>query len=212
MTDSVDEKVKIKLPQIEKVKVKFTGAEDQTYNFLLSPYLTIFQKSQIMQTYLECLFGDGEEGLSTRYIAAEHVLMSDVIEQLTNIDVESLDFKLVQSSGLWGEIVSRIPDYQAFRNELAEVLKIYQYQEKLNKSVGSVVDSLAVRIVEFMDKIQDLDVDKLQNISQEFTSKLDELNKVVPGIVSSNNEIVAIPEKPKRGRRKTVKDTKAKPN
>ena len=190
---SENEKLKIDLVPITEKVIKFYIGEE-TYKISLIPYVSISNKVEIIQNYIYCLYEDNlEENISTKYIASKYMLILEIVERLTNIDVESLSIDLVYNSGLWEKIVSEIYNYSEFERELNEVVKIKETEILLSNSVGKIVNDISIKVIDLLDKIKNIDVDTLKNISKEFTNNLDELNKKYPGLTETSKPKKEVP-------------------
>ena len=190
---SENEKLKIDLVPITEKVIKFYIGEE-TYKISLIPYVSISNKVEIIQNYINCLYEDNlEENISTKYIASKYMLILEIVERLTNIDVESLSIDLVYNSGLWEKIVSEIYNYSEFERELNEVVKIKETEILLSNSVGKIVNDISIKVIDLLDKIKNIDVDTLKNISKEFTNNLDELNKKYPGLIETSKPKKEVP-------------------
>jgi len=190
---SENEKLKIDLVPITEKVIKFYIGEE-TYKISLIPYVSISNKVEIIQNYINCLYEDNlEENISTKYIASKYMLILEIVERLTNIDVESLSIDLVYNSGLWEKIVSEIYNYSEFERELNEVVKIKETEILLSNSVGKIVNDISIKVIDLLDKIKNIDVDTLKNISKEFTNNLDELNKKYPGLTETSKPKKEVP-------------------
>ena len=184
--ESGNEKLKIDLAPIAEKVIRFDIGEE-TYKISLIPYISISNKVEIIQNYINCLYEDNvEENISTKYIASKYMLILEIVERLTNIDVESLSIDLVYNSGLWGKLVSEIYNYSEFEKELNEVVKIKETEILLSNSVGKIVNDISIKVIDLLDKIKNIDVDTLKNISKEFKNNLDELNKKYPGLTETS--------------------------
>ena len=190
---SENEKLKIDLTPIAEKVIRFDIGEE-TYKISLIPYISISNKVEIIQNYINCLYEDNlEENISTKYIASKYMLILEIVERLTNIDVESLSIDLVYNSGLWEKIVSEIYNYSEFERELNEVVKIKETEMLLSNSVGKIVNDISIKVIDLLDKIKNIDVDTLKNISKEFTNNLDELNKKYPGLTETSKPKKEVP-------------------
>jgi len=203
---SENEKLKIDLTPIAEKVIRFDIGEE-TYKISLIPYISISNKVEIIQNYINCLYEDNlEENISTKYIASKYMLILEIVERLTNIDVESLSIDLVYNSGLWEKLVSEIYNYSEFERELNEVVKIKETEMLLSNSVGKIVNDISIKVIDLLDKIKNIDVDTLKNISKEFTNNLDELNKKYPGLTETGNPRKETPsaEPVRKSRKKKV--------
>lgn len=180
----MSEKKVITFPAIENANFYFGGEK-----IIIIPFFTITDKVVLINEYVESLYGEDTSDLATRYLVAEYILALHIIDKQTNINIDDLNADNVFNSGLWEQVILRIHNYEDFRKNLNRVLELYQSQENLNKSIGSVLDKVSIKVMEVLDKISnsDLNVEGLQKVSTELVEKLEELNKTVPGITATKN-------------------------
>jgi len=210
--DSEEKKISIDFAKIQERVINFDTGET-IYKVKIVPYIPLTTKVDIIRNYLESLYSpEIKDDAAIRYMGTQYMLMLEIIERLTNISIDGLNVDLVYQSGLWDKIIAEIPDYPKFKKEIDLVVEFYEFQKTLEKSVGNIVDGLSVKILDILSKIEKMDIDKLKEISQEFTSRLDDLNKTIPGIAESKSDESSKPIAPiapvipivKRGRKKKV--------
>lgn len=181
----VEKKLNIILPDEDIEEFKF-----QNEKIAVIPYFTVGHIINYMREYISNLYDfDVDKDLPTRYILAEYALMMQILDDNTNVEIEKLDPDKIISSGLWDQIKLKLKGYDQFRNELNRVLELRQTQENLDKSVGMVLDTLSNRVMEFLDKLADMDVEGLKELSTEFTQQLNSLNEKLPGITDTNKPL-----------------------
>lgn len=167
-----DEKIKIENLIIKNVKFDFNDIE-----IIVAPYFTADERASYIKNYIENLYGDLTLDLSSRYIKAKYGLILQILDGKTNVDITS-GYDYIVNSGLWGEILSRIPCYEEFRKDLDKVLAIIESE----KSIGSAVDKFLSNATNVVNKISNLDAKKLKEVADQFSSEINKLNEKVPGI------------------------------
>lgn len=183
---------------IEFAEPIYSKFDFKKYEIYVKPFLSLAEKMALIDQYLTILYDDSEENsITTRYLIAEYTLKVHIASLCTNIDATTLDWDGYLSSGLWGEIKSRIGNYDDFRSNLKEVIQLRDKEMQLEKSLGAVIQGLTDKAMVALDKLQGLDVEQLRGVVEQFTSELKKLDETAPGIVSGQ------PAPRKRNKNKT---------
>lgn len=171
---------------MDKVKLVLTSAEYKDVifkklEFKVMPFISLATKTEMLNDYIGTLFKEGDP--KDNYIQAEYTLILEVVDKLSNIEVIDLENKVLSvddiiSSGLWEFLQSKIEGYDSFRWELDAIIELKQKQLALEKSVGSVVEGLSLKLMLFLDKLQDLDISEsgITKLVGELRSDLTKLN------------------------------------
>jgi hypothetical protein len=175
------EKVNIELKELPIISKIHNGITINIY-----PYISIENKLEIIKTYLDALFSDGS--VTANYIMAEYSLILSVVNLCTNINIDHHDIitKIV-FTGLWDEIKSDIKNYNDFRKELDEIIKI----KRNDMSLSSNLNILILKISDFIDNISKLDLSEngIKQLTDSYKTLQDnvgELNKTL-----GNNNVVS---------------------
>jgi len=185
------DKIRIELNELPLIAKIYNG---MTLN--ISPYISIENKLQIIETYLDALFAGNN--VSQNYIAAEYSLMLSVVDLCTNIEISDTDIiqKLI-FTGLWDEIRLSIKNYNEFRRELDDVVKM-KYNEM---SILSNLNTLILKISGVVDNISKIDLS--ENGIKQLAESYQELTKNVGNLQNTFGEGDHVE---KRGRGKPKKD------
>ena len=205
---------------MNKVKINFPEPETKEFSFfkqtiIVEDFIDYEKEIKYIKEYVENLnkyahFADG-------FIVAEKVLMSHIVEDMTNIEIgEDFDSNLVEKY-IWRDIRNRIDNYDTFRMHLEEVISLIQkgqlslsaIEETLNEAMNgfnelskNINDSVNINrnsFVKLIDHFKDLDVEDLKNVINGFNDSLVELNNRVPGLLEKRSEeLKKKPGRPKK--------------
>jgi len=111
--------------------------------------------------------------LSENYYQAKWFLIVGILAANTNIDYDAENFDNIVNCGLWDLVKSNIENYDEFISDLKNIVNL-EYQ---NRSVGNTIDKLTIKIMEFFDYIETLDlseegIKKLVTTLEDKTSEL----------------------------------------
>jgi hypothetical protein len=174
------EKIDLVIKPIKNIKIDF---QDQIV--LVQPYIDSASKVALISEYINNLYEDNGDDWSSRYVIAELVLITHIIDICTNINVDkSFSVDNLIDSGLWEEISSRIKNYYLFRDDLHNALKLYEFEYNANKMLGSVFENLLGKLELILSKVGSMDAKDLQSSIVEFSKQMKDLNNQIPGIIS----------------------------
>lgn len=198
---------------MDKMAIYFPESEKSEFTFLkqritVENFIEYKKEIEYIKEYIENL--NKYPHIADGYIVAEKTLMSHIVEDLTNIEIdENFDSNLIERY-VWKDIVERIDNYNLFRFHLSEVISFVQNEKhslsaieeilneamnevaKLSKNTNETIDIVRNSFVNFIDKFKDLNVQDLENILGNFNESLKDLNNRVPGLLDGTTE------KPKR--------------
>ena len=205
---------------MNKVKINFPEPETKEFSFfkqtiIVEDFIDYEKEIKYIKEYVENLnkyahFADG-------FIVAEKVLMSHIVEDMTNIEIgEDFDSNLVEKY-IWRDIRNRIDNYDTFRMHLEEVISLIQKDQlslsaieeilneamngfnELSKNINDSVDIIRNSFVKLIDNFKDLDIEDLKNVINGFNDSLVELNNRVPGLLEKRSEeLKKKPGRPKK--------------
>jgi len=194
---------------MNKVKINFPEPETKEFSFfkqtiIVEDFIDYEKEIKYIKEYVENLnkyahFADG-------FVVAEKVLMSHIVEDMTNIEIgEDFDSNLVEKY-VWRDIRNRIDNYDTFRMHLEEVISLIQKGQlslsaieeilneamngfnELSKNINDSVDIIRNSFVKLIDNFKDLDIEDLKNVINGFNDSLVELNDRVPGLLEKKSE------------------------
>lgn len=191
------EKINIKMEKENWIKIPFDNGV-----VLVNPYISLPNKVILLKNYVEALFDFS--AITERYINAEFGLIVGIVDLLTNINIgdkdNPLDIDGLIGSGLWNDIVSHIKNYEDFRRYIREVTDMKREELVIEKSVGGVFEQLFLKIGEFLNKVNSLDIS--EKTVQETVSKL----QTVVGDLNATLRPAELPTSEKPARKKhTIK-------
>jgi hypothetical protein len=170
--------------KLEKNSLTIEPADTVSFNFQkqeikVFPYVSVTNKQLFMHYYLDAMVED--KPLDVKYLQAEYTIVLAIVDNLTNISITDLDIDLVISSGLWDKIKSRIVNYDEFKSEINEVVKMMREDVALEKSIGTVLDKTSASITNFLSNISNVDLSKegVSKILEALNFEKNELNKIV---------------------------------
>jgi len=171
MAKKTMDKIQLKLEPIKWVEVM----NENNPNIKVNPYISLENKMILFKNYTSSYFFTND--FVDNYINAYYGLMLGVVDLCTNISVENLDMNDFISSGLWGEIKSKIVNYQEVQSDLYSLIKLYSEQRVAEQSMGVAFDRFSESILGFIQSI-DLSsegvqkiISQFQEVSQDFDEK-----------------------------------------
>lgn len=133
---------------IEKQKIEFKETEYQEvgfgkYKIKVKPYLSLADQMALTQVYLEEYFGKEQ----TRILESEYKLVYGIFDFCTDVNIESMTINgLLSNYKVWEEIKSKIKNYGEFRALLARTVEEVKESKRIEKSLGTVLESLFDRL------------------------------------------------------------------
>jgi hypothetical protein len=184
----IEDKIKLNIDPPEIKVLKFNQVR-----ITVRPYLTLEHKIELIQEYIDILFGNAitemnPSEIGQKYIIAEYALVNHIVDILTNIEITDLDNDALFYGELWDQIKANILNYDIFRKDLDKAIEYYLTYEKVDKSVGNVLDSLFRKVLESLSKFSNVDVESYRETAGELTTQLNKLNEFIPGILSDEKE------------------------
>ena len=170
--------------------------EFQKFDVEMLPYIPQPVKMEIVKNYLNFILEEGN--IVDNYYAAEFSVILDIINRCTNIDTQKIDFEVVESSGLWDLIVTRLENYSELRQDIQAVLKQHFEQQSIENGLNKLFEKLGDKLLGLLDKISKLDLSKegVAELVGSLNQQIEKFDKDFP-----NNGIVA----PAKRKRKAVK-------
>jgi hypothetical protein len=194
---------------MDKVKINFPESETKEFSFfkqtiIVEDFIDYEKEIKYIKEYITNLnnyphFADG-------FVAAEKVLMSHIVEDMTNIEIgEDFDSNLIEKY-VWRDIKNRIDNYDVFRMHLEEVISLIQKDQlslsaieeilneamngfnELSKNINDSVDIIRNSFVKLIDNFKDLNVEDLKNVIKSFNNSLEDLNNKVPGLLAEDRK------------------------
>ena len=154
--------------------------EDQT-PITISPYVSLANKSILMQNYIDIIFEVSELSMADRYLQAEYALILGAVDLCTNIEI-SQDINEFFESGVWEQIKPHIRNYDEFKTDIDKVMRIMREDIALEKSVGTTIDNVALWIYGFLENISELDLSEsgITKLLQSLSIEAERLDKIIP--------------------------------
>jgi hypothetical protein len=208
MSEEINDKIVSEIiieNEIKKIDIILSFPKNEVFKFdnteiTLRPYLTIAEKSEIIKEYVDILFDPTDDNIVNKYLCAENTLILHILDVCTNLTIDkNVGVDVLIESGLWMNVRNRIAKYDRFREDLEKVIKLIENKNAIDKSVGNVLDGLAIKITNILDQIPNLDMKEIKETADKFVSELEKLNTTVPGITKT---VVHTPTSVKRGRKK----------
>jgi len=160
------------------------------------PYILESAKLELAKGYL-MLLSEIEDSCLAFY-GAEASLVLGIMKECTNVKVDENNIESIISSGLWNLVKNKIENYEEFRNDLKQI-----FENELNKkSFGQAFDKIANGVLEFLDKIGDVDLspDGVSKLIEGLKSETLKIEEKFPGITTEKAT--------KKPRKKRVKKNK----
>jgi hypothetical protein len=175
----------------EKQPKVFTIGKDMVE---IMPYISPVTEALLIQSYVDSYFMDNS--IIDNFLQAEWGLVLRVIDYMTSVkiveDENSASLESLITSGLWKSVRGEIENYEEFRNNLDKVVRDIKEQKALEISVGSVLNNVSNKIIQFVEKIQEVD------LSQEGIQKLVSDLKLEANKFDNTFGTTPTPKKPKK--------------
>jgi hypothetical protein len=215
---------------MEKITLNLEAVETEnvTFKFLgnkieVVPTITVEDQIKFIQHYLDNYFVSDD---LTNYVGAEYSLAFEVLDKYTNVkvfetaDLESAenntivvsaDNNILISLGLWKEVSSRITNYPEFKNNLDRVVSDQKETLALKSSVGTVIDSLVIKVTDFIERLASINIDdeglsKLKETAKELMSNIEqspvaEIYKESSKQAQLDNQVAKTTRKPRKSKK-----------
>lgn len=176
------EKIQINFSSDELSKFYFNGMEIQVIK-----NIPLQNKIAMVQWYLDAVLQEDIE--PSKIMEVEMAIVLAIVDVCTNVLVNSdsylIDVDNIINSGLWKLIREKIENYEEFREELKNILKISQENYYYKKSISNTFDRISKKIEELIDNVSKMDfseesISNLIKAFQETTSKFEEKYAVNP--------------------------------
>lgn len=185
---------------MEKIKLEYKVPKNVSFewngnNIEVQPYLDLPQQSVLIKKYLMEYFNEGyamrepEDVILSDskycYLEAEYSLMNLLLHLVTNIEVQENDFDLnvYDSSDLYNQVISRIKNYDSFKERLNRIILDIKEEEAQQKSIGTVLDSIADRLYLVLDNFSNITPENIANLAQltgDLTGKINDVQEEAP--------------------------------
>lgn len=152
----LDNKQKIEFKEPEYQEVVFGK-----YKIKVKPYLSLADQMALTQVYLEEYFGKDQ----TRIIESEYKLVYGVFDFCTDVNIESMTINgLLSNYKVWEEVKSKIKNYGEFRALLARTVEELKESKRIEKSLGTVLESLFDRLSSLLST--DISPESIEKVQQ----------------------------------------------
>ena len=195
----------------EKVKLSFKRPKTKTIEygettFTLIPFISISQQVILIENYLTAYFGFDKnlprliDGTQYDLISAEYNLFHSLFQMLTNVDIESLDTDMYDSTNLLELILGEIKNYPEFKERLESAVAGVEREFALSKSTGAVIESFSGKLLEVLESFSKFTPEEVEKVRETSLELLDKSR-----ILSSESGVpVALPERKSRKKRSGV--------
>jgi hypothetical protein len=167
----------------------------QDMDIEIKPYIDLSDEIDLIRNYVDILYKDidlkTETQIADNFITAEYSFILAVLDTCTNITVlsdpdnegKNIDINVIIGSGLWYQIREKIDNYYDVESRIMDAISAIKHRNIVVNSVGKVLQNVLTQIVEVMKTLSDLDPEKFATVVKDFSNKLEDLNKTVPGIL-----------------------------
>jgi hypothetical protein len=167
---------------MNKAKLDISSKEPKNFIFNnqkieVLPYIVPSRQLELIRNYIALYFTGSVE--AENRLSAEWGLILQLMDSQTNVsvfeEVDSVSLDSIITSGLWDEIQKYICNYEDLLENLYFVVGSMKDSIALDKSVGSILQNVSDKVLEFVDKISELDLSK-EGV-QELVNKFQEANQ-----------------------------------
>jgi hypothetical protein len=174
---------------MDKVNFVIASKEVITLTFkkddiLILPYIPQSVKLDLAKQYISFMFSSNN--IVDNYYCAEWGLILGILKECTNIETSQDNFNDIISSGLWDQVKSKIENYDEFRNDLKEIFKNESEKRISEKSLGQVLDKVSNGILEFLNKIGEVDLSQegVANLVEKLNTVTNDIEQKFPGAIN----------------------------
>jgi hypothetical protein len=171
----------------------------------VKPYISQEVQYNLAQEYISIMFADND--FVKNYYSAEWYVILNIVDQCTDLMViekdekDNIDIDTLVSSGLWYDIKNKIENYNEFREFLKEMCQSVKEERALEKSFGQALDKITNKVIEFIDKIGNVDLSQegVANLVSGLNSQVEKFKTDFP------TSVATAPTKAKRQYKKKEK-------
>lgn len=152
------EKKLINLKSIKNIKLEINEQEIE-----VNPYITPATSLELAQDYLRVYFSDVYKTEAERLLSAEWWFMMGIVNNQTTIPIqednmENISLELLVTSGTYTHIKEVLYNYNEVKSLIDKTLENAKKDVELEKSVGESFNKIATKVIEFLDKISQVDI------------------------------------------------------
>lgn len=149
----MEKKVKLNKKQIDLVTFLHNG---QTIT--VDPVISSQTRLKALSLYRQYFFE--AESIEEALVLAENALVLVILDDQTDIIVpeveeELLDIDNIVASGLFDEICSNLKNFHELLVNIDKMVKYVREDIAVSKSIGSVLDEVASKLIDFANKLPD---------------------------------------------------------
>jgi len=170
--------------KLDDVRFDFKGIE-----VIVFPHIKTDDKIILAEVYADALLisPDTVRG----YFVAENSLILGILDMYTNIEIYAdevsedgirslgIDMDDVVRSGLWNEIKGRLTNYDELRRDITKIVQIKREDLTTAMSVGKVLDSFADKIIEFLDRMNEWDMEEFKTVIENASPAIDRVGNIL---------------------------------
>lgn len=167
----IEEKIKAEFPKEGNRIVGLGNTEIQ-----VSPFLNHQEQQLITEIYLKELYAEENGNHNMAVLNAENALTISILNYSTNLlTIEEKDGKevpVISLNDLYAHpefvknVFSNIKNYKEFRERLNATIEFANEQRRLTHSVGSKVDLIISKIINFIDNLSDITPERLEEMKE----------------------------------------------
>ena len=159
-----EQKIKLSFPEVIYTNVSFGDIA-----ITVKPYLDMTDKQEILSAYFE----SKEKDPIRNHIENEIGLMLAILDRMTNIEIQDIDFIGFMNSGLWYGIKSAIVNFNELKYDIEKI-----------SSLDSKINRIATKVESLIDEISKVDLSKegVSAILEGMAGPLQKLGEIFPQI------------------------------
>ena len=181
--DIIENKISPTFGKIEYDEIEFGNPPQYISGkkIVVKKYIDLKSKGKIIKNFISQMQKDDE--VTNEYYSAQYGLITDVLEQNTNINMADFDeditkLDLLMASGLWETIKSKITNFNEVTLDISSVMEIYKYKNSAESNFNLLVKKLT-QLIENVAKL-DLNPQAIQELLAKFKAESDKVKEIVP--------------------------------
>lgn len=170
------DKIVLTFKQPKTKIVEYNGLEIE-----VRPFLEMAEMVFLINQYISEYFDKDAEGVVSmspyRHVDAEYALRNYIYQMCTNIDMENTDVNIISDTKLWGAITGEISNYWDFNDLLKPIIDDIKKKIELQFSAGALFMEVKEKLLEYMDKLKELDPEEIKKMQETGFNLLEKVNE-----------------------------------
>lgn len=168
-------KIELKKKETETTQIEYNGSF-----ITVKDYLPVPNQISIINGYVERYFSE-TPGLITKshsnILEAEYFLLLNVLEEMTDIDIDTTDMEVYEDDGLMDKIFSHIKNYWSFKDKLYTIVEQMREEIRIENSVGVIIKELGEKLTKAIGDLSSISPEEIEKLSKTGEGLMKKLEK-----------------------------------